>query len=95
MCICIYVYARHCFDCVLVACVVIKCINVHEDCERDMNRMRSRSILYVLHDILFTREKQVFHKDCERPDWGVHSKSGRQVCIASPCLLVNFRKASL
>jgi len=31
----------------------------------------------------------------QRPDWGVYSKSGRQVCIASICLLVNFRKASL
>jgi len=30
----------------------------------------------------------------ERPDWGVYSKRGRQVCIASTCLLVNFREAS-
>ena len=27
---------------------------------------------------------------CQRPDWGVYSKGGRQVCIASTCLLVNF-----
>jgi len=31
----------------------------------------------------------------QRPDWGVYSKRGRQVCIASTCLLVNFREASL
>ena len=32
---------------------------------------------------------------CQRPDWGVYSKRGRQVCIASTYLLVNFRKESL
>ena len=32
---------------------------------------------------------------CKRPDWGVYSKRERQVCIASTCLLVNFREASL
>jgi len=31
----------------------------------------------------------------QRPDWGVYSKRGRQVCIASSCLLVNFREAGL
>jgi len=31
----------------------------------------------------------------QRPDWGAYSKRGRQVCIASTCLLVNFRQASL
>jgi len=34
-------------------------------------------------------------KICKRPDWGVYSKWGRQVCIASTCLLVNFWEASL
>jgi len=32
---------------------------------------------------------------CQRPDWVVYSKRGRQVCIASTCLLVNFWKAGL
>ena len=31
----------------------------------------------------------------QRPDWGVYSKRGKQVCISSTCLLVNFREASL
>ena len=35
------------------------------------------------------------HAGCERPDWGVYNKRGRQVCIASTCFLGNFRKASL
>jgi len=42
---------------------------------------------------IFLRE-QPSHTRCERPDWGVYSKRGRQVCIASTCLLVNFREAS-
>ena len=32
---------------------------------------------------------------CLRPDWGAYSKRGRQICIASTCLLINFWKASL
>ena len=31
---------------------------------------------------------------CQRPDGGVYSKRRGQVCIASTCLLVNFREAS-
>jgi len=30
--------------------------------------------------------------NCQRPDWGVYSKRGRQICIASTCLLVDFRR---
>ena len=48
--------------------------------------------VYIIYVDTYT---SIYTYKCKRPDWGVYRKSGRQVCIASTCLLVNFWKASL
>jgi len=52
--------------------------------------------MYYMHllYVIFVHVQDVIGA-CQRPDWGVYSKRGRQVCIASTYLLVNFRKESL
>ena len=54
-------------------------------CDMTHSYFKDMTLSHVRHDLFI----------CQRPDWGVYSKRGRQVCIASTCLLVNFREASL
>ena len=53
----------------------------------------SRTNIHACQDVALIRccsSSTVAARSVEEADWGVTAKRGRQVCIASTCLLVNF-----
>jgi len=81
--VCMGVYGCVWVCIVVIRCNLVLCIVLHTITQIGLGEGRAQDTEYGC--VLFW----------QRPDWCAYSKRGRQLCIASTCLLGNFREASL